>query len=86
MYVASYVGEGKVCDTSLAFGAETGEVSDEALPKEIILLYLTGLRRFCLAGQDLPRITNLLEKSSAWAVNFPLNPHLDFQSDSSQTL
>lgn len=59
MYVTSYVGEGKVWDTSLAFGAETGEVFDEALPKEIIL-YLTGLRRLCLAGQALPRITNLL--------------------------
>lgn len=54
MYVASYVGEGKVWDTSLAFGAETGEVSDEALPKEIILLYLTGLRDFVWQAKLCP--------------------------------
>lgn len=61
--VTSHVSEGKVWDISLAFGAETGEVFDEELPREIILLYPTGLRRLCLAGQALPRITNLLEKS-----------------------
>lgn len=62
MYVTSYVSKGKVWGISVAFGAETGEVFDEEFPKEIIV-YPAGLRRFCLAGQALPRITNLLEKS-----------------------
>lgn len=59
MYVTCYVNEGKVWDINLEFSAEIGEVFDEELPKEITLLYPAGLRRFCLAGQALPRITNL---------------------------
>lgn len=39
----------KAKDKRLAFGAETGEVCDEELPKEIILLFQTSLRSFCLA-------------------------------------
>lgn len=63
----------KAKDKRLAFGAETGEVCDEELPKEIILLFQTSLRSFCLAEPTFAQDNWSSGKVfSAWAVNVPL--------------
>jgi len=55
------------------FGAETGEVCDEELPKEVILLFQTSLSRFCLAELSFAQYYQSAGKAfGAWAVNFPL--------------